>query len=233
MAVIKIACTKCGQRVSGDESFYGTTVECPVCSSIIAFPEPILSDKPSTAAAATTPSQGNPAGTPPAEQKADANAAPVSSDASSSASAADSGMPQLGGAGKDKDPALMQTTSIPLLPENIVTQNFNRIGALNAAMLAGPEEESSSSLQSILSMVFGILGLVFFPFGAALLCSPAAIIVGHIALAKGRHSRIQPAPGRTMALVGVILGYAGLCVILTLLATYSIWSKLVPGLSGE
>ena len=39
MAVIKVACPKCGQRVSGDESFYGTTVECPICTSTILFPE--------------------------------------------------------------------------------------------------------------------------------------------------------------------------------------------------
>jgi len=213
MAVIKIACTKCGQRVSGDESFYGTTVECPVCSSIIAFPEPII-----------TGNAPAPQGTPPATQEAPSDAAPESP-------AADPGMPTLGSHGGNE--ALTQTTSIPLLPENIVTQDANRIGALNAAMQAAPEEEPPSTLQSILSMVFGILGLVFFPFGAALLCSPAAIIVGHIALAKAKHSRMQPAPGRTMALIGVILGYAGLCVILALLATYSIWSKFVPQLSGE
>lgn len=39
MAVLKVACPKCGQRVSGDETFYGTTVECPVCTSKVAFPE--------------------------------------------------------------------------------------------------------------------------------------------------------------------------------------------------
>ena len=38
MATIKVACPKCGQKVSGDESFYGTVVECPVCSANIQFP---------------------------------------------------------------------------------------------------------------------------------------------------------------------------------------------------
>lgn len=33
-----MACPKCGQKVSGDESFYGTAVECPVCSANIQFP---------------------------------------------------------------------------------------------------------------------------------------------------------------------------------------------------
>jgi len=219
MAVIKIACTKCGQRVSGDESFYGTTVECPVCSSIIAFPEPIISG-----------SAPAPQAAPPATQEAQSNPSPETAGNAAPASS-DPGMPALGGHGGD--PAMMQTTSIPLLPSNIVTQDANRIGALNAAMRAAPDEEPPSTLQSILSMVFGILGIIFFFVGASILFSPAAIIVGHIALAKTKYSRIQPAPGRTMALIGVILGYAGLCVLLVLLITFPLWSKLVPGLSRD
>lgn len=38
MATVKVACPKCGQKVSGDENFYGTVVECPVCSANIQFP---------------------------------------------------------------------------------------------------------------------------------------------------------------------------------------------------
>lgn len=38
MATIKVACPKCGQKVSGDENFYGTVVECPICSANIQFP---------------------------------------------------------------------------------------------------------------------------------------------------------------------------------------------------
>lgn len=38
MATVKVACPKCGQKVSGDESFYGTVVECPICSASIQFP---------------------------------------------------------------------------------------------------------------------------------------------------------------------------------------------------
>lgn len=39
MAVVKVYCSRCGQRVSGDENFFGTTVQCPVCSSEIHFPK--------------------------------------------------------------------------------------------------------------------------------------------------------------------------------------------------
>lgn len=45
MATIKVACPKCGQKVSGDESFFGTTVECPICSSDIRFPGEQREDK--------------------------------------------------------------------------------------------------------------------------------------------------------------------------------------------
>lgn len=38
MATIKVACPKCGQKVSGDETFAGAIVPCPVCSSDIQFP---------------------------------------------------------------------------------------------------------------------------------------------------------------------------------------------------
>ncbi|NOY00983.1 MAG: DUF4190 domain-containing protein [Verrucomicrobia bacterium] len=207
MAVIKIACTKCGQRVSGDESFYGTTVECPVCSSIIAFPEPIDTSPPVAPKPEATTQEGSATNTEP-------------------------GTPSLGGHDDVADP-LKQTTSIPLLPENIVTQDANRIGALNAALQATPEEEPPSTLMSVLSLVCGVIGILFFWTLIPVLFSIAAIIMGHIALGRTKHSRIQPAPGSKMALIGTILGYAGLCVVLTLLATYSIWSKFVPALSGE
>ena len=38
MATIKVACPKCGQKVSGDETFAGAVVTCPVCSADIHFP---------------------------------------------------------------------------------------------------------------------------------------------------------------------------------------------------
>ena len=47
--------------------------------------------------------------------------------------------------------------------------------------------------------------------------SPAAIICGHIALIKGKFSPIQPAPGRGMAITGLILGYLGMLILLTVL----------------
>ncbi len=52
MAKIKVACPKCGQKVSGDESFFDTTVECPVCSATIQFPDSAAMQKPETSSLA-------------------------------------------------------------------------------------------------------------------------------------------------------------------------------------
>lgn len=46
MAIIKVACPKCGQKVSGDETFAGASVVCPVCSSDIHFPGEIRGEGP-------------------------------------------------------------------------------------------------------------------------------------------------------------------------------------------
>ena len=39
MAVIKVACPDCGQRFSGDETFFGRVVDCQVCGAKVAFPK--------------------------------------------------------------------------------------------------------------------------------------------------------------------------------------------------
>lgn len=73
MAVLKVACPKCGQRVSGDDGFFGTTVECPVCSSVIRFPDrPAATPAPSSAPGSPPP-PSQPA--PPAEPSPSAPAA--------------------------------------------------------------------------------------------------------------------------------------------------------------
>lgn len=72
MANIKVACPKCGQKVSGDESFFGTTVECPVCSATIRFPDSAVEQHPGTGPLASVSemevikSEGEGDGLPPA-----------------------------------------------------------------------------------------------------------------------------------------------------------------------
>ena len=75
MANIKVACPKCGQKVSGDESFFSTTVECPVCSATIQFPDSAVEQHPGAGPVASVPevevikSEGEGDGLPPASNE--------------------------------------------------------------------------------------------------------------------------------------------------------------------
>tara|TARA_R110002096_G_scaffold4501_25_gene21219 strand:- start:20563 stop:21606 length:1044 start_codon:yes stop_codon:yes gene_type:complete len=46
MAEYKVACPQCGQYVSGDETFLGITVQCPICSTQFQFPENLAPSEP-------------------------------------------------------------------------------------------------------------------------------------------------------------------------------------------
>lgn len=173
MAVIKQACPKCGQRVSGDESFYGTHVECPICSSKIFFPDP----------------------NPPEQKRQADKAEPKETKAEDS--------PKSEKPIDEKPPALSSEPSATQAPAQAVRPQT-------------VYSEPPSATLSIVSMVLGILNAVTFCIPSIVL-APAAIICGHIALIKGKFSPIQPAPGRSMAITGLILGYLGMFVLLVLL----------------
>ena len=184
MAVIKQACPKCGQRVSGDESFYGTSVECPICSSKIFFPDPdgpkkeVPSKKESPSSSSSSSGWETSKSPPPLEDALDDYHDEDNFD--------------------DLRPKA-RTKAAPV--------------QTNSAGVPTTYAEPPSATLSIISMVFGILNAVTFCIPAIVL-APAAIICGHIALIKGKFSPIQPAPGRGMAITGLILGYIGLAVML-------------------
>lgn len=169
MAVLKVACPKCGQRVSGDDSFYGTAVDCPVCTAKVVFPE-----KPGSKA-------------PPAEKK------PEEPKASEPDSVSNETPPS-----RDTDSIPLPQSGSPPLP-------------------AGTDDDHPGSpLLGVISMVIGIVTVVCLCLPGILL-GPIAVVCGHLGLASSRHSRIRPAPGENMALVGLILGYVGMAVSLVYL----------------
>lgn len=188
MAVIKQACPKCGQRVSGDESFYGTSVECPICSSKIFFPDPNgPKEEPRKKETSSTSSSGD---------KKDSGSPPPLEDV------LDEYLDEDEDEFEDLRPRNRKTQApAPTPPQT------------NTGAVATTYAEPPSATLSIISMVLGILNAVTFCIPAILL-APAAIICGHIALIKGKFSPIQPAPGRGMAITGLILGYLGLAVML-------------------
>jgi hypothetical protein len=173
MAVIKQACPKCGQRVSGDESFFGTSVDCPVCSAKIEFPDPEAEAR---------------------EKEREEDEKDVKK----------ASPPPLDGDGDGDEPVKTHAHTEPIELEP------------RSSIVSTTYAEPPSATLSIISMVLGILNAVTFCIPAILL-APAAIICGHIALLRGKFSPIQPPPGRSMALAGLILGYLGMVVMLTAL----------------
>ena len=73
------------------------------------------------------------------------------------------------------------------------------------------------------------------------LFAPIAIIFGHMAGSKARHSPVQPAPGQTLGAVGMMIGYVnlvftilGLIVLLVLVEKKVIPDGFIRGIiSGE
>lgn len=188
MATIKVACPKCGQKVSGDETFYGTKVECPVCSSDILFPgqrredqkpiviEPVPPERPAT--------DPLPRPVPPAEEKPDASSLPV-------AMFEESTVPQ---SAQETPPPVPEKTPV----------NDDEEGE-------GPELPPSP-IYGAISIVSAVLGVITCVGG--IVFAPIAIICGHTALAKARHSPVQPAPGHTLGAIGLMIGYVNLALLI-------------------
>lgn len=197
MATIKVACPKCGQKVSGDESFHGTVVECPVCSADIRFPGQGASGRGSGAAPAIVP-------VPP-------ETAPPDEVPPASASLAESSAGPAGELAAGAPPArnLDDAETEPALPPS-------------------PLWGAISIVSAVLSVVICLVGGVLF--------APVAIIAGHTALAKARHSPVQPAPGHTLGAIGLMIGYVSLVltiVVLLLLVLFGDGLKELLSRSAE
>lgn len=193
MATIKVACPKCGQKVSGDETFYGTKVECPVCSSDILFPGQRREEK--------RPVVIEPV--PPEPPAADALPRPV---APSEGKPVTSSLP----AATFEESAVPQTAQEPPAPAaEKSTDNEDEDDDEGPNLPPSPIWGAISIVAAVLSVVICVLGGAFF--------APIAIIFGHTALAKARHSPVQPAPGHTLGAIGLMIGYVSLAITIIVL----------------
>ena len=210
MATIKIACPKCGQKVSGDESFFGTTVTCPVCTSDIHFPakegEEKPSSRPSGTAALGEEKPFHPeAPVPPARQETSPYPPAASPEAP----------PQ--GEFSHLPPSPHQ---VPLDPEDDDHEPASR-----HSRWEDEEDEVPSPLFGAISLISSILGIVTCVGG--ILFAPLAIIFGHTALARAKHSPVRPAPGQTLAVVGVIIGYIYLIFVIIALVVAVLFGEQI------
>ena len=182
MATIKVACPKCGQKVSGDETFYGSTVECPICSSDIHFPGSKR------------------------EENRPATIRPVPPESS-----------------------LEESLPRPLAPAEVKpvvrseeTQTSPALAAAATKEALDDEEDDEgpdlppSPIFGAISIVSAVLSIALCVVGGVLF-APLAIIFGHTALAKARHSPVQPAPGHTLGAIGLMIGYVSLVITILLL----------------
>jgi DNA-directed RNA polymerase subunit RPC12/RpoP len=198
MATIKVACPKCGQKVSGDESFFGSTVECPICSSDIFFPG---QKRPQAGGGFPHPVPPEPRAEEPVSTRLDLD---TTSDA-----------------------------AIRSLPREELPIDDERppVGSQPSGTPATTAEEDDepalppSPLWGSISIVSAVLGVVTCVGG--ILFAPIAIIFGHTALAKARHSPVQPAPGHTLGAIGLMIGYVSLVITILVLLIATFFSDAI------
>ncbi len=202
MATIKVACPKCGQKVSGDETFYGTTVECPVCSAAIRFPGE---------------SRGGPPGFAPPPERAEL---PSFAESPPSPDSAGVPLPASRGGGLEAGAEALAYSRPVSDPE--VEKDGEEAEDDGPDLPPSPLWGAVSIVSAVLSVVLCVLGGVFF--------APLAIIFGHTALAKARHSPVQPAPGHTLGAIGLMVGYVSLVVTILLLLGALLFQEPLRGL---
>lgn len=201
MATIKVACPKCGQKVSGDESFYGTTVECPICSADIFFP-------------------GNRREIDPRQQNLPVAVVPPEEPPGPAPVPKSDYRPSV-----DLEPEVVRAPAEEKSrPGELEEKPKEQSSVANREKEADDEETHDSGpcspIYGAISIVSAVLAVVTCVGG--ILFAPIAIIFGHTALAKARHSSVQPAPGHTLGAIGLMIGYVSLVItiIVLLLLTF-------------
>lgn len=201
MAVIKVACPKCGQKVSGDESFVGSEVECPVCSAPIRFPGKVSDfvDE------AVLPSRTTgPVPVPPEHH------VPIPPEQPAYQASPD--LEVENAVQKQAEVEEPETEDAPRRRERRSSRDFD-----------DDQEVAPSPVFGAISIVSAIL-VVVSCFTLGIIFAPIAIIAGHTALAKAKHSPVQPAPGHTLGAIGLMVGYVGLAITILLLGAWAFFA---------
>tara|TARA_R110002096_G_scaffold432818_4_gene650288 strand:+ start:673 stop:1449 length:777 start_codon:yes stop_codon:yes gene_type:complete len=229
MATIKVACPKCGQKVSGDDSFFGTSVDCPICSAVIKFPESAsgLRGQPSSRSAPSNNQEGTIAANHDWDHESE-----QSKDKAASKGAMDDFPPAF------SDEVVPQTHQ----PEHDFPPEEKKESARGEGEAEkkdqdvdeddGDDEggaEIPSPMYGAISLISAILGLVTC---LGVVFAPVAIIFGHSAGAKARNSPVQPAPGQALGLFGMLIGYVNLVFTIIALIVVVILKETNPEFAG-
>jgi len=211
MATIKVACPRCGQKVSGDESFFGTTVECPICSSSILFPGEKREGVPQGELHAEPAKEGLP---PKAEPAPEPSPEPIPEAESASARPKASTEP-LPGSDFEVPPKSPRHNPDPDWDEE--DEGGDEI-----------YDEPPSPMFGAISIVSAVIALVTCGIAGPLF-APLAIIFGHTALAKAKRSPVHPAPGQTLGAIGLMIGYVSLLMTILVLVLLVFFGDSIRG----
>lgn len=210
MATIKVACPKCGQKVSGDESFYGTVVECPICSSDILFPGQRRHGLPQGTLTPVAPEPVSESRSPVPRESADPDLNP--------------------------DAVIRSSREPEPFPDPLPEKSVEKSAADPSPSDNGKRDEGEDEDELLLppSPIFGAISIVSAFLGVitclgGVLFAPLAIIFGHTALAKARHSPVQPAPGHTLGAIGLMIGYIDLVLIILVLLAMVFFGEAIRG----
>jgi len=216
MAVIKVACPKCGQKVSGDETFIGSEVECPICSSSIRFPGELaafsgVGISKSESSERKSPSTHVPV--PPEKRRDYDDTSKVGQDVVQRNEDDDEDADEV--EGEDEK-------------ETVSPRERRRKRNKSRKEETEDEEDHAelppSPLFGAISIVSAVLTVVSC-FTLGIIFAPIAIISGHIALAKASRSPVQPAPGHTLGAIGLMVGYVSLAVTIIMLAVAAFFGE--------
>ncbi|MFV1993818.1 MAG: hypothetical protein ACC661_00165 [Verrucomicrobiales bacterium] len=217
MAVIKIACEKCGQRVSGDETFLGKSVECPVCGHKILFP--VAGEKvPELPKRASSPADipaDRAQKTGPVDEDGGASAIPEKKESVASGRPSAPVIPPENAAADgptEKPPPPKPDIPKPDTQRRTETLSTAPIAAGTAARgerrsLSEPTRPSGAA---VWSAIFGVTTYILFPIG--FLFALLAILCGHAGRSNVRraHGRLS---GGGLANLGLMLSYSYIIIL--------------------
>ncbi len=215
MAVIKVACPKCGQKVSGDEGFIGSEVECPICSSAIRFPGELaafsgMGVSKSAPAREEAPATNIPI--PPEKPKGYDDTSEVGHDVVQRMSDEEDDTSD-GKSNKSAGSSRERRRKRSRSKKEELQEDEDDFEAVPPSPIFG----AISIVSAVLTVVSCFtLGIIF---------APIAIISGHVALAKARHSPVQPAPGHTLGAIGLMVGYVSLAITIIMLAVAAFFGE--------
>lgn len=198
MATIKVACPRCGQKVSGDESFFGTTVECPICSSLILFPGEKKEGVPQ-GKLHSEPTELDPEPEQEARDEPKPEAIPEEQVEASPSKASTEPLP---GSDFEAPPKSPRHDPDPDWDDDDDDVEIY--------------DEPPSPIFGAISIVSAVIAIVTCGIAGPLF-APLAIIFGHTALAKAKHSPVHPAPGQTLGAIGLMIGYVSLLMTILVL----------------